>query len=150
MLRLRATLPLAVALLTVSILLPALAGTVAAASTTWTSQCSANIRTSPKTTAAIKKTIASGTVVTVAATVTGGSWSTSCPSSQKGSSWLKITAIAGKTTSSLFGLSAVYAASGLFKVKTTTTTTTSTVVIANCDARLRSSASTSASTKTII
>ena len=148
MLRLRSMLPLAIALLTVSILLPAFAGSVAAASTTWTSVCSANIRTSPKTTASVKKTIATGTVVTAVGTVTGGAWSTTCPSSLKGSTWLKITAIGGKSTTSLFGLSAVYGASGLFKVKATTPTTTS--VVANCDARLRTSTSTSARTITII
>lgn len=144
--RLRSVMPLAVAALTVSILLPAFAGTVAAASTTWSSLCSSNIRTSPKTTAPIKATIKTGTTVTASGTVTGGSWSSSCPSSIKGSSWLKITAVNGKSTSSLYGVSAVYAATGLFKLKTTTTKD----VIANCDARLRSSASTSAKTVSII
>jgi GH25 family lysozyme M1 (1,4-beta-N-acetylmuramidase) len=143
--RLRSALPLAVAALTVSLLLPAFAGTAAAASTSWASLCSTNIRTGPKTTATVKTTIATGTVVTASGTVTGGSWSSPCPTSIKGTSWLKITAIGGKSTSSLYGLSAVYAASGLFKVKTTTTD-----VIANCDTRLRSSASTSARTVKII
>ncbi|MEO8272923.1 MAG: hypothetical protein ABI620_02490, partial [Chloroflexota bacterium] len=115
--RLRSATPLAVAMLTVSILLPALAGTAAAASTTWSSLCSTNIRTSAKTTATIKATIPTGTVVTSAGTVSGGSWSTTCPSSIKGSAWLKITAVGGKSTSSLYGLSAVYAATGLFKLK---------------------------------
>jgi GH25 family lysozyme M1 (1,4-beta-N-acetylmuramidase) len=143
--RIRSAMPLAIAALTVSILLPAFAGTAAAASTTWSSLCSTNIRTSPKTTATIKATIATGTVVTASGTVTGGSWSSSCPSSIKGSSWLKIIAVAGKSTSSLYGLSVVYAASGLFKLKTTTKD-----VIANCDVRLRSSSSTSAKTIKII
>jgi GH25 family lysozyme M1 (1,4-beta-N-acetylmuramidase) len=148
MLRLRSMLPLATALLTVSVLLPAFAGSAAAASTTWASLCSANVRTSPKTTASVKKTIPSGTTVTAVGTVTGGAWSTTCPSSIKGSTWLKITAINGKSTSSLFGTSAVYGASGLFKIKAATTTTTT--IVANCDARLRSSTSTAAKTITII
>ena len=143
--RARTWLPFAIAALTVSLLLPAAAQPADAATSSWTAQCSTNIRTGPKTTAAIKKTIAAGTVVTAVGTVTGGSWSTTCPTSLKGSSWLKITAIGGKSTTSLFGLSAVYAASGLFKANTT-----STDVIANCDVRLRSSSSTTAKTIKII
>ncbi len=147
MLRLRSALPLAVAGLAVAILLPAFAGTAAAASSNWSALCSSNIRTSPKTTAKVKATIATGTVVSSSGTVTGGSWSSSCPTNSSGSSWLKITAVGGKSTTTLYGLSVVYAASGLFKVQSTVTTT---VVIANCDARLRSSASTSAQTIKII
>jgi GH25 family lysozyme M1 (1,4-beta-N-acetylmuramidase) len=143
--RLRSASPLAVAALTVAILLPAFAGTAAAASTTWASLCSSNVRTSASTTAKIKATIATGTVVTASGTVTGGSWSSTCPSSIRGSTWLKITAVGGRSTSSLYGLSAVYAASGLFKIRTTTAD-----AIANCDVRLRSSASTSARTVSII
>lgn len=143
--RLRSALPLAVAALAVAIMLPAFAGTVAAASTTWASLCSSNIRTSASTSARIKATIPTGTVVTASGTVTGGAWSSTCPSSIKGSTWLKITAVGGKSTSSLYGLAAVYAASGLFKARSTTSD-----AIANCDVRLRSSASTSARTISII
>ena len=143
----RSLLPFAAAALVVAVALPSVAQVAVAATGSWTAQCSVNIRTSPKTTATIKKTIASGTVVTATGTVTGGSWSTSCPSSLKGSSWLKIVAIGGKSTSSLFGLSAVYAATGLFKAAPSSTTTT---YLSNCSVRLRSSASTSATTKAII
>lgn len=144
--RLRSLLPFAVAALTVTILLPGFAQTADAASSNWAAVCPVNVRTSPKTTATIKKTLDVGTVVTATGTVSGGSWSTSCPTSQKGSSWLKIVAIGGKSTTSLFGLSAVYAATGLFKVSTTTTTD----YLANCSVRLRSSSSTSAKTVSII
>ncbi|MEO5704030.1 MAG: glycoside hydrolase family 25 protein [Candidatus Limnocylindrales bacterium] len=141
----RSWLPLAAAILTALLVLPAIAQVAFAASSSWTAQCSANVRTSPKTSATIKNTISAGTVVTSSGTVTGGSWSSSCTSSTKGSTWLKITAIGGKTTTSLFGLSAVYAATGIFKVKVTTTD-----YLANCSVRLRTSTSTSATTKAII
>lgn len=145
----RSWLPLAGASLTVLLILPGLAQVALAASSSWTAQCSTNIRTSAKTTATIKKTIAAGTVVTASGTVTGGSWSTSCPSSLKGTSWLKIVAIGGKSTTSLFGLGAVYAASGLFKAGPTTAAD-STDYLSNCSVRLRASASTSATTKAIV
>ena len=111
----RSWLPFAVAALAVLVVLPSLAQTTDAATSKWTANCAVNIRTSPKTTATIKKVIATGTIVTASATVTGGSWSATCKTSVKGSTWLKIIAINGRSTTSLFGLSAVYAAKGLFK-----------------------------------
>lgn len=175
----RSWLPFAVAALTVLITLPGLAQTTDAATSKWTAKCSVNIRTSPKTTATIKKVIAAGTIVTATGTVTGGSWSAECTALVKGNTWLKIVAINGKSTSSLFGVSAVYAAKGLFKsgpnptatptLKPTPTPTpkptptptpkptatptpapTTTNYVSNCSVRLRSSASTSAGTKAII
>ena len=50
----------------------------------------------------------------------GGSYSASCGGSTvSGSKWLKIDAVNGKTVSSLYGVSYVYAASKLFKAATT-------------------------------
>lgn len=177
----RTWLPLVVAALAVLVVLPGFAQTTDAATSKWTAKCAANIRTGPKTTATIKKVISSGTIVTATGTVTGGAYSTSCPSSTKSSTWLKIVAINGTSTSSMFGLSAVYAAKTLFKsgpnptatpkptavptvkpaaaataaptVKPTTAPTaapTTTNYISNCGVRLRSSTSTSATTKGII
>jgi hypothetical protein len=77
-------------------------------------KCAANVRTWPKTSATIKKVLLKGAIVTVSATVTGGWWSTDCGTGSHGYSWLKIVAINGKSTTSLFGRSAVYAAKGLF------------------------------------
>jgi GH25 family lysozyme M1 (1,4-beta-N-acetylmuramidase) len=111
----RSLLPFAVAALTVLMTLPGLAQTTEAASSKWTAKCATNVRTAPKTTATIKKVLAKGAIVTATNTVSGGSWSADCPSLVKGSDWLKIVAINGKSTSSLFGVSAVYAAKGLFK-----------------------------------
>lgn len=111
----RSWLPFAAAALAVLVVLPGLAQTTDAATSKWTSNCPVNIRTSPRTSASVKKIITTGTIVTASATVTGGSWSADCKSFVKGSSWLKIVAINGRSTTSLFGLSAVYAAKGLFK-----------------------------------
>ena len=170
----RTWLPLVVAALAVLVVLPGFAQTTDAATSQWTAKCAANIRTAPKTTSTIKKVVSSGTIVMATGTVTGGSYSTSCPSSTKSSTWLKIVAINGKSTSSLFGLSAVYAAKTLFKsgpnptatpkptavptakptaaptVKPTAAPTaapTTTNYISNCSVRLRASTSTSATTE---
>jgi GH25 family lysozyme M1 (1,4-beta-N-acetylmuramidase) len=140
-------LPVIAAALAVSVLLPSSAAPAAAASTTWSALCATNIRTGPKTTAAVKTTIPKGTAVTSSGSVLGGGWSTDCPSNLNGSYWLKITAVGGKSTTSLYGLSVVYAARGLFKAVTTSTATD---VVSNCSVRLRSSASTSAKTIKII
>lgn len=147
MLRPRSMLPFVVAALAVTILIPTAAQPASAASSTWSAQCATRIRTGPKVTASIKTTIPKGTTVTASGSVLGGSWSSDCPSDIKGSYWLKIVAVGGKSTSSLYGVSAVYAARGLFK---STTSSTSVSVVSNCEVRLRSSASTSARTIRII
>jgi GH25 family lysozyme M1 (1,4-beta-N-acetylmuramidase) len=176
-------LPFAAAALSVSVALVGLAQPTDAATSNWTAKCSVNVRTGPKTTATIKKVISPGAVVTATGTVTGGYWSASCPSLVKGSSWLKIVAINGRSTSSLFGLSAVYAASGLFKsgpnptatptpkptptptptpkptptptpkptpTATPTAAPVTTDYLSNCSVRLRASASTAATSVSII
>jgi GH25 family lysozyme M1 (1,4-beta-N-acetylmuramidase) len=48
------------------------------------------------------------------ATIPGGSWSGSCAGSVAGSSWHRIKSINGTSVSRLFGVSYVYAGSGLF------------------------------------
>jgi Lyzozyme M1 (1,4-beta-N-acetylmuramidase) len=161
----RAWLPFVIAALSVAVVIPSLAGVADAATAKWTAKCSTNLRTSPKTTATIKKVIPTGTVVTATGTVTGGAWAASCPSSMKSSTWLKIVAIGGKSTTSLFGLSAVYGAAGLFKsgpnptatpkptatpTPTPTPTSANVDVIANCPIRLRASASVEATTESIV
>ena len=77
---------------------------------------SINLRASASTSGTIKGTINTGTQVTVVATVAGGSWTVACPTSTSGSSWLQISAVNGTSTTSLYGVSAVYAASALFTV----------------------------------
>ena len=86
----------------------------AAASTTMVPACSGvNVRTSPSTAAAIKTRLGANTKLTVVATVSGSGWSATCPTAKTGSSWYRISAIDGKSVSSLSGSSYLYAASGL-------------------------------------
>ena len=157
----RSWLPLAAAALAALVVLPGFAATTDAATSKWTSNCAVKIRTSPKTSATVKKIIAKGTVVTAVGTVTGSSYKADCGTSVSGSSWLKITAINGKSTLSLWNRSAVYAAAKLFKAGPTatatpkptaapTTTPTTTNYLTNCGVRLRSSTSTSATTRAIL
>ena len=92
-----------------------------------------------------RKTVArSGTTVTVAATVTGGTYSAACAGrSVSGNSWYRISAINGKSVSSLYGVSYVYGASKLFRKVTVATTITTA-----CDGvNLRTSASTGGAVK---
>ena len=176
----RSWLPLAVAALAALVVLPSFAGPTDAATSKWTAKCSIKVRTSPSTSATVKKIIAKDTIVTATATVSGSSYAADCPTSVSGSSWLKIVAINGKSTLSLWGRSAVYAAAKLFKsgpnptptptpkatptptpkptptptpkptATPTPTPATTTDYLSNCGVRLRTSASTSATTKSII
>lgn len=98
-------------------------GTLAA--TTVGPKCdSTNLRTGASTTYAKKASVNTGAVLTVAATVTGGSYSASCLGvSLTGTSWYRFSAINGKSVSSLYGVTYVYGASKLFKTVTTPTPT---------------------------
>lgn len=118
-------------------------------STTMAAACSASLRTKPYTTATRKAVISAGTKVSVVATVSGGKWSTTCGTkSVSGSYWYRINAVNGKSVYSLYHVTYVYAAKGLFK--SLTTSTTSTTLQAACDANLRTSTSTSATRKATI
>jgi GH25 family lysozyme M1 (1,4-beta-N-acetylmuramidase) len=148
MLRIRRPwLPVAASILAVLVAFPSVASPADAATSTWKSNCETRVRTSPWLSARTIKIIASGASVTSTGTVTGGSYRADCGGWVSGNTWLKITAINGKSTSSLFGRSVVYAAAKLFKSVAATTTAT---WYANCDVRLRKSSSTSASTRAII
>ena len=73
------------------------------------------LRTKATTSATRKTSINEGTIVTFVATVSGGAWKTTCAGKTvSGSSWYRISTVGGKKVSSLFGLSYVYAATGLF------------------------------------
>jgi stage II sporulation protein D len=94
------------------------------AATTVTPKCDAvNLRTGPGTSYAKKTQVNEGAKLTVVSTVSGGSWSATCGSALSGSSWHRISAINGRTVSSLYGISYVYGASKLFKTVTTPTPT---------------------------
>jgi stage II sporulation protein D len=109
--------------------------------------CDASARTSAKTSATRKAIIKAGATIRVAATVTGGSWSATCAGkSVSGTAWYKITHINGKTVSSLYGVTYLYAAKGLFK-----TVTPSIKLTTACgDVSLRTAAKTSATRKAVL
>jgi GH25 family lysozyme M1 (1,4-beta-N-acetylmuramidase) len=78
--------------------------------------CNANLRTSTAVSSKVKKMAKTGTIVTIATTVAGRSYSTTCAGkSVSGKTWIRITAVNGKSVTSLYGVSYLYAASGLFK-----------------------------------
>ena len=86
-----------------------------------------NLRTGAGTSYAIKMSIKTDTPVTVVATMSGGWWSTTCAGkSTSGSSWLRISAVNGKSTWGLFGVTYVYGAAGLFKAVAAPTVTVTT------------------------
>ncbi|HEY5630140.1 MAG TPA: hypothetical protein VIR16_11570 [Candidatus Limnocylindrales bacterium] len=86
-----------------------------AGTSTSTAACDGiSLRKSPSSTAARVKTIGSGTLVHVVATVTGTAYTAgACGTS--GSDWLKIDKVGSKTTKSLYGMNYVYAAAGFFQ-----------------------------------
>jgi GH25 family lysozyme M1 (1,4-beta-N-acetylmuramidase) len=88
--------------------------------TSYISNCAARLRTSASTSASTTSIIDANVVVTSSNKVSGGSWAADCPNSVSGDTWYKITAVGGKSVSSLYGVSALYAASGLFRAVTTT------------------------------
>lgn len=72
-----------------------------------------NLRTSASTSGTIKVKLALGSLVTVGGTVAGSSWSTSCPSTTAGSTWYVVTHVGGQSVTTLYGVPALYAASGV-------------------------------------
>jgi len=95
--------------------------------------CNANLRTSTAASATIKKVARTGTIVTIATTVSARSYLATCDGRRvSGKTWIRITAINGKSVKSLYGISYLYAASALFK-------TVPVSMYAACPATLRSS-----------
>jgi len=106
--------PISLALLLVSII-PIGAGIASAASSRWTANCDLNIRTRATTSATLRTRVTAGTVVTVSGRVSGGWYATTCRSAVSGHVWYAITAIGGRSVRSLFGVTTLYAAGGLFR-----------------------------------
>ena len=162
----RSRLPLLVAALAVLVALPSLAGPVDATTVRWEAKCDdVRLRTEPRTTAKVLASIDEGARVTAVKTVRAAKWSARCGGRLESRKWLKIVSINGRSTESLFGRNAVFAAKWLFKfVKrvepapdpTPTPTPepepepTTTNHISNCPVRLRSDASIEAETTAII
>jgi hypothetical protein len=114
------TLLIAVTAVGVSFSAPA---AVDAASVAKLAACRVNLRTRPTTTAHIRRTVATRTRVTVVATVSGGRWHARCGGRVvKGYRWYRISAINGRSVRSLYGITYLYAASGLFKAAPAPTT----------------------------
>lgn len=110
------------AALVAAILLLGVSSTGVLAATTMTPKCdSVNLRTGASTTYTKKTSVNTGAMLTVVSTVTGGSYSATCGTALSGSSWIKISAINGRSVSSLYGVSYLYGASKLFKTVTTPT-----------------------------
>lgn len=105
----------ALAVLLAVCVLPIAAASVEASTSSVSSNCAVNLRAHATVGAAVKKVIAVDTTVTVAGKVLGGWWSANCPAYVHGYYWYKITAINGRSVSSVYGVSAVYAATGLFR-----------------------------------
>lgn len=83
----------------------------------------ANLRTSASTSGTLKVRLGiNGNSVVVSGTVSGGSWSTICPTAKSGSSWYRVTSINGASVATLYGVSALYAASGVLSSGVTATT----------------------------
>ena len=110
---LRFVAPITVAFLLGTIASPGVAS--AAAPSWWAADCNLNIRAKPTTASTKKAVIARDTVVTVTATVSGGRYATPCSGYVSGSTWYVVTAIDGRSVSSLFGVDVVYSASRLFR-----------------------------------
>ena len=108
--------------------------TTLGASSSKVALCNAYLRSTASTGSRIRKLAHTGTSVTVAATVTGRSYATDCAGKRvSGRTWIRVTAINGKSVKSLLGVTSVYAAAGLFKTVPVTR-------YAACPAYLRSSA----------
>ncbi|HYN47252.1 MAG TPA: SH3 domain-containing protein, partial [Candidatus Nanopelagicales bacterium] len=91
--------------------------TVQAASQAMVPACSGvNLRTGAATSAAIKVRLATSAKVTVTATVTGSSWRTACAGPKAGSTWYRISHVNGATVRSLYGVTSLFAASGVLKL----------------------------------
>jgi GH25 family lysozyme M1 (1,4-beta-N-acetylmuramidase) len=125
----RLAVPIVLALLLVTVV-PARVGFADAATSRWAANCALNVRARPTTLSPRRTVIATNTLVTVSGTVSGGAYMTTCRKSVSGASWLAITAIGGRSVSTLFGVKVVYAASALFRSTATTATIAATITIA--------------------
>ena len=123
-LRLSTILPLAMA----ALVLGSLIGlsnppTALGATTIKQAICWASLRTRPSTSATVRTTVQVGARVSVTTRVIGGSWRSTCNGRTVTSSyWYRISAINGRSVSSLYGVSYLYAIPIRFKAITTTST----------------------------
>src|SRR3954454_432608 len=96
--------------------IPATPSTPQPATRTMAPACAnVNLRTGTSTSTAVKARLGTSARVTVVATVSGSHWAASCPTSKSGSGWYRISAVNGKSVKSLYGLSWLYAATGVLR-----------------------------------
>ncbi len=109
------------ALLAACLLLPvAASSSTSAAALVMTPGCAgANVRSAPSLSGALRVSLPLGASVTVGGTVSGGSWSSVCPTPQSGSTWYVVTAVNGTPVSSAYGAAALYAATGVLRAAPT-------------------------------
>ena len=89
---------------------------VLGASTLATKCDGVSLRTKASTNSTRKAVLASGVQVYAVTKVTGGSWRVTCDGrSYSGNTWYRISNINGKSATSRYGVSSVYAATALFK-----------------------------------
>lgn len=93
---------------------PGVPGAARAATSTWIANCNTNLRATPELGGTVKDVLDAGGTITADGTVTGDSWSVTCQGDHADNTWFKIVAVNGASTSSLYGVAAVYAATGLF------------------------------------
>ncbi len=84
-----------------------------------------NLRTGATTTAATKTRLPAGATVTVTATVAGSAWSTDCAGPKAGAAWHKISHINGTSVKALYGITSLFAATGVLVPATTAPTSPS-------------------------
>ena len=119
---------------------------VVGATSTKATLCGVNLRTSDRVSARLRVSIKKGTKVSVTATLTGGSWHAICAGkSVRGRSWVRISAINGKSVKSSYGVTYLYAAAGMFKSVAVPVTR-----YAACTVNLRTGPAATAAAKTTI
>ena len=113
--------PLLAASMAAVLLLGLTASIVAGASTIAPKCDGVRLRTGPSVTNVILAEVRTTARLTVVSKVSGGKYRSACGATTvSGSTWYRISAVNGKSTSSLYGHSTVYAASALFKTLATT------------------------------
>ena len=123
---------------------PAIASAAAASKV---AVCTTSLRSGPSTGAGARAKLNGGSRVTVVASVAGGSYRANCGGKAvSGKYWYRITGVNGKSVRSLYGVSYVYAALGLFKAPPVTTV----VRYAKCNSNLRTATTSSAASRAVV
>ncbi len=121
--RTRTTLMTATIVAVLAVVTLAMPATAATQPTSMVPACSGiNIRTGTSTGSAIKTSLGASAKLTVSDKVSGGAWKTVCPTAKSGSTWYRITAINGKAVKDAYGVTSLYAATGVLAAVPSATT----------------------------